>query len=50
LGLTIPALPLPGSDRADALLFIESKGTADQTLLEAQSDYRQGTPTYNGRY
>lgn len=52
LGLPIPAIPLinDSGGRADALLFIESKGKADQTLMEAKQDYRTGQPTYNGRY
>lgn len=50
LGLKIPSLPLPGANRADALLMIETKGTANQTSLEAQRGYSQGTPTSNGRY
>jgi hypothetical protein len=51
LGLPIPAIPLiSDGGRADALLFIESKGKADQTLMEAKQDYRTGPPTYNGRY
>ncbi len=51
LGLPIPAIPLTGSPgRADALLFIDSKGKASQTLLEARRDHRDGTPNYSGRY
>jgi hypothetical protein len=47
----IPALPLGGSGgRADAILFVESKGKAAQTLLEAKRDTRSGTPNYSGRY
>ncbi len=53
LGLSLPALgglPLPVSSRADALLFIESKGASRRQLLEAQ---RQDTPNrtqHHGRY
>ena len=51
LGLPLPPLPLAQSPgRADALLFIESKGKASQTLLEAQRNYRDGNPSYSGRY
>jgi len=51
LGLPIPALPLTSSPgRADALLFIESKGKASQTLLEARRSHRDGSPNYSGRY
>jgi hypothetical protein len=49
LGLPLPSLTNSGG-RADALLFIESKGKAAETLLEAQQNYRSGTPTVNGRY
>jgi hypothetical protein len=51
LGLPIPPIPLINDGgRADALLFIENKGKADQTLMEARQDYRTGQPTYSGRY
>jgi hypothetical protein len=50
-GLPIPTIPLTDSGgRADALLFVETKGKASQTLLEARRDNRQATPAFNGRY
>jgi hypothetical protein len=49
LGLPLPNLT-SSAGRADALLFIDSKGSAAETLLEAQQNYRAGTPTVNGRY
>jgi hypothetical protein len=53
LGLPLPSIagiPLPVSSRADALLFIESKGKASGTLLEAQRRAADGNPSYHGRY
>lgn len=51
LGLPIPKIPLTSSPgRADALLFVESKGKASQTLLEARRGHRDGRPNYSGRY
>ncbi len=47
---TIPGIPLPASSRADALLFIESKGKAGQTLLEAHRTIGDGNPSFHGRY
>lgn len=55
LGIPLPPIPAltsaPG--RADAILFIESKGRASQTLLEAQRPPREAAPSapnYHGRY
>ncbi len=48
---TIPGVPLPASNRVDALLFIESKGKATQTTLEANRNaVGDGNPGYHGRY
>jgi hypothetical protein len=44
---SIPGVPLPASSRVDALLFIESKGKANQSLLETQRT--AGDASY-GRY
>lgn len=52
LGLSLPALsglPLPVSSRADALLFLESKGASRRQLLEAQRQDPQDR-THHGRY
>jgi hypothetical protein len=47
---SIPGIPLPVSGRADALLFVESKGKAEQALLEARRTVGDGNPSFNGRY
>jgi hypothetical protein len=39
-----------GPGRADALLFIESKGTASQALIENPRTANGNTPNYRGRY
>lgn len=50
LGLPLPNLSSSGS-RADALLFIECKGKASQTLLEPQrAATRENVPASRGRY
>jgi hypothetical protein len=49
LGLqNLLATTSPG--RADALLFLESKGEASQTLLEPQRTAGRSSPNYRGRY
>lgn len=53
LGLPLPSLggiSLPASSRADALLFVESKGRSDEALLEARRATADGNPSFNGRY
>lgn len=51
LGIPIPLPSLSMSPgRADALLFVENKGKASQTLMQAQRNSRDGNPSYNGRY
>ena len=39
-----------GPPRADALLFIESKGKASQALLDGNRAADLSTPNYRGRY
>ena len=39
-----------GPGRADALLFIESKGTAKQALIDNPRAAAESTPSYRGRY
>jgi hypothetical protein len=52
LGLPIPEIPYinDGAGRADALLFIENKGKADQALMQANQQNGSGQPSYQGRY
>jgi hypothetical protein len=49
-----PAFSLPpflaDSGRADALVFLECKGKADQVLVEPQRTAVDSTPNYRGRY
>jgi hypothetical protein len=48
--LGLPNLLMPNPGRADALLFIESKGRASQNLLTPQRMATGGSPNYRGRY
>jgi len=41
---------LSNPNRADALLFIESKGRASQTQIDPQSTAERGSPNSRGRY
>jgi hypothetical protein len=51
IGLIPIANPLTGDPgRADALLFIESKGKASQAMVEATRTANQSAPNYRGRY
>ena len=47
--LGIPNLLATNPGRADALLFIESKGRASQNLMDPQRT-ANGSPSYRGRY
>jgi hypothetical protein len=50
---TVLGLPSPlalGPGRADALLFIESKGKASQTLIGAEQTATGASATYRNRY
>jgi hypothetical protein len=46
----IPNFLVTNPARADALLFVESKGKASQTLLEPQRTANGASPNYRGRY
>jgi hypothetical protein len=48
--LGLPNLLMSNPGRADALLFIESKGRASQNLLTPQRMATGGSPNYRGRY